>query len=65
MFIFLYRKNSLLLLTLTAVFLAGIIAVLVVSYADKRYAIVDPNNSSRIKEVLFTDREINYIKFPG
>jgi len=59
------KKNSLLLLTLTAVVLAAIIAVLVVSLAEPRYATIDPKNSSNVVKFLFTKRELSYIKFPG
>lgn len=59
------KKNSLLLLTLTAVVLSAVIAILIVSFAEPRYETIDPTNSSNTKKFLFTEREISYIKFPG
>lgn len=59
------KKNSLLLLTLAAVLLAGIIATIVLNCASPRYERVHPENASDVEKVFFTPREIAYIKFPG
>lgn len=58
------KKNSLLLLTIGTVVLSTIVAIIIIAVADPRYRYEDPK-TGKISKMIFTPREISYLKFPG